>query len=172
VIDEATFRQNFLEFSNTAVFTPGAVAFWIGVATMVLPTQTWGLGSTVAQAPVTTPLDIGLSLFVAHQLSLEARAVKQAANGGIPGSGPGGPVSSESVGGVSRSYDTSAGLNLDAGPWNLTNYGTRFVFLARLMGKGPLQFGVDLFACGVGIGAFSFGAWPGPPVGPWGPNGF
>jgi hypothetical protein len=167
VIDEATFRVNFPEFSNTTVFTPGAVAFWIGVATMLLPTQTWGLGSTTAQAPVTTTLDIGLSLFVAHQLTLEARAVKAAANGGIPGSGPGGPVSSESVGGVSRSYDTSAGLLLDAGPWNLTVYGTRFLFLARLMGKGPIQMGVDPFACTGGIGA-----WTGPPVGPYGPNGF
>jgi len=169
VIDETTFRANFPEFANTTTFPPGAVAFWIGVATMLLPTQTWGLGSTVAQSPVTTVLDIGLSLFVAHQLALEARKAKQAANGGIPGSGPGGPVSSESVGGVSRSYDTSAGLMLDAGPWNLTDYGTRFLFLARLMGKGPIQMGVDPFAwCG---GSFGM-PWFGPPVGPYGPNGF
>ena len=169
MIDEATFRQNFPEFANTTVFTPGAVAFWISVATMMLPTQTWGLGSTAAQAPVTTPLDMGLSLFVAHNLSLEARAIKAAANGGIPGSGAGGPVSSESVGGVSRSYDVGVAINLDAGPWNLTNYGTRFLFLARLLAKGPIQIGVDPFAVN-GIGGF--GAWFGPPVSPWGPNGF
>jgi len=167
VIDEATFRVNFPEFVNTTVFTPGAVAFWIGAATMLLPTQTWGLGSTAAQAPTTTVLDLGLSLFVAHNLVLEARAAKAAANGGIPGSGAGGPVSSESVGGVSRSYDVGVAINLDAGPWNLTNYGTRFVFLARLVAKGPIQIGVDPFACGGGIGA-----WWGPPVSPWGPNGF
>jgi hypothetical protein len=167
VIDEATFRQNFPEFASTIVFTSPAVLFWISVATMMCPTQTWGLGSTAAQAPVATPLDMGLSLFVAHQLSLEARALKTAASGGIPGSGAGGPVSSESVGGVSRSYDVGVAINLDAAHWNLTNYGTRFVFMARLAGKGPVQIGVDPFACGGGIGA-----WWGPPVSPWGPNGF
>ena len=168
MIDEATFRQNFPEFTSTTVFPSSAVLFWISIATMMLPTQTWGMGSTAAQTPVTTPLDMGLSLFVAHNLVLEAKNAKAAAiPGGIPGSGAGGPVSSESVGGVSRSYDVGVAINLDAGPWNLTNYGTRFVFMARLMGKGPIQIGVDQFACGGGIGA-----WWGPPVSPWGPNGF
>lgn len=165
MIDEATFRQNFPEFGNTTTFPPSAVVFWITVATMLLPVQTWGPGSTAAQAPVTTPLDLGLSLFVAHQLVLEARGFKSAANGGIPGGGAGGgPVSSESVGGVSRSYDVTLASLENAGPWNLTNYGTRFLFMARLAGKGPVQIGVDL-------GSLQF-PWFGPPVGPWGPNGF
>jgi hypothetical protein len=168
VIDEATFRVNFPEFANTTVFPPSAVVFWIAVAVMLLPVQTWGAGSTAASTPPTTIMDIGQSLFVAHQLSIEARALKQAANGGIPGSGAGGPVSSESVGGVSRSYDVTIASLENAGPWNLTNYGTRYIFLARLLGKGPLQIGVDPFACSAG----GIGAWWGPPVSPWGPNGF
>lgn len=159
MIDAATFRVNFPEFASVTTFPDTAVNFWIAVAAIMLPVQTWGAGSVAAASPPTTPLDIGSSLFVAHNLILEAKGVKAAAGGGIPGSGAGGPVSSESVGGVSRSYDTSAGLMLDAGPWNLTVYGTRFLFMARLMGKGPVQ---------IGVGAVpnSVAPWFGPPVGP------
>lgn len=158
MIDVATFRKSFPAFSDVSKYPDTSIAFWVSVASIMLPTQTWGLGSTAAQSPPTTQMDIGLSLFVAHNLSLEAQALQAAAAGGSPGSAVKGPISSESVGGVSRSYDTTAGLNLDAGPWNLTTYGTRFVFMARLVGKGPVQIGVD---CGPTIYP-----WFGPPVGP------
>jgi hypothetical protein len=158
MIDAVTFRGYFPEFADTVKYPDGAVNFWIGVATLMLPTQTWGIGSTTPTNPPTTPIDIGAALFVAHNLVLETKNAKVAAGGGIPGSGASGPVSSESVGGVSRSYDTSAGLNLDGGPWNLTTYGTRFLFMARLAGKGPVQIGVD--PCGAVM------PWFGPPVGP------
>lgn len=167
MIDAATFRQNFPEFADLTKFPTSAVNFWIATAALLLPVQTWGLGSEVAQAPVTTRMDIGQSLFVAHNLALEAKNLAVAAAGGLPGSQASGPVSSESVGGVSRSYDTSAGLILDGGPWNLTVYGTRFLYMAKIAGKGPVQIGVDPYA-GFGVG----GAWYGPPVSPWGPNGF
>lgn len=161
MIDAATFRIYLPEFTSTVTYPDSAVNFWLGVANVMLPTQTWGLGNPVSVSPPTTPLDIGTALFAAHNLVLEARNARAAAAGGVPGGGAGGPVSSESVGGVSRSYDTTAALNLDAGPWNLTNYGTRFIFMARLAGKGPLQIGA-----GGGCGP---SPWFGPPVGP---NGF
>lgn len=144
-------------------FPDSSVNFWISVAAMMLPLQTWGAGSAVAQAPTTTVMDMGQTLFVAHNLALEAKANRAAAQGGIPGTAANGPVSSESVGGVSRSYDAAAGLNLDAGPWNLTVYGTRFVFLGRMLGRGPMQIGADPFT--------QVFPWSGPMVGPW-PNGF
>lgn len=156
MIDEATFRQNFPEFSSTTTFPSSSIAFWIAAAVLSLPIQTWGMGSETPQAPVTTQMDMGQSLFVAHQLILEARGVKQASGGGIPGGGASGPVSSESVGGVSRSYDTGA-LNLaDAGPWNATLYGQRFLWLARLLGKGPVQLGTAMGPVAQ--------PWFGPPV--------
>lgn len=159
MIDAATFRAYFPEFASVTTFPDTAVNFWIGVAAIMLPVQTWGNGSAAVANPPTTPIDVGMSLFVAHNLALEARAAKSVAGGGLPGSGAGGPVSSESVGGVSRSYDVSAGLMLDGGAWNLTNYGTRFLFMARLAGKGPVQIGVD--NCSPGVFP-----WFGPPVGP------
>lgn len=158
MIDAATFREYLPAFISTTTYPDDAVNFWIGVANVMLPTRTWGLGNPTAVSPPVTPLDIGIALFVAHNLALEQRNAKAVAAGGIPGGGAGGPVSSESVGGVSRSYDTTAALNLDGGPWNLTSYGTRFLFMARLAGKGPVQIGAD---CG---GAIT--PWFGPPVGP------
>lgn len=164
MIDAATFRQNLPAFSNTTTFPDDSVNFWIAVATMLLPVQTWGQGATPASAPTTTLLDMGLTLFVAHNLALEAKNNKAAAAGGIPGTSASGPVSSESVGSVSRSYDAALGALDDAGPWNLTTYGTRFLFLARIIGKGPVQIGADCVPLGY--------PWFGPPVSPYGPNGF
>lgn len=158
MIDAATFRLYLPEFISTVTYPDSAVNFWIAIAGIMLPKQTWGLGSPTAVSPPTTMLDIGAALFVAHNLVLEARNQKAVNAGGIPGGGAGGPVTSESVGGVSRSYDTSAAINLDAGPWNLTTYGTRFVFMARLVGKGPIQLGVDCFA--------NAPIWLGPPTYP------
>lgn len=143
MISAATFRVDFAEFANAAAYPDSAINFWIAAAGLMLPVQTFGAGSQAAVSPPTTIMDIVTELFVAHNITLEMRAVKATAAGGDPGQASKGPVSSESVGGVSRSYDTSAGLNLDAGPWNLTTYGTRFLFMARNAAKGPIQIGVD-----------------------------
>lgn len=99
--------------------------------------------------------DVGTELFVAHNLVLERQAAK-AANRGAPPGVSRGAIGSESAGGASVSYDTSSGLLTDAGHWNLTTYGTRFVELVRLVGAGPVQVGWGHSPVGVGP------AWPGP----------
>jgi hypothetical protein len=67
-------------------------------------------------------------------------------------------VSGENAGQVSVSYDTTAGIEPDAGQWNLTSYGIRFIGLARLLGAQPTQIGP------AGIAPpFSGPGWIGPP---------
>lgn len=161
MITPSTFRATFPEFT-TVEYPDAVVNQWIAIGVMMLPTESWGLGSDPAVSPPTAIYDFGLMLFVAHNLVLEKQAMDAANSGGVPGGGGAtGVVSSEAVGSVSRSYDTNAGLNLDAGPWNLTTYGTRFIFLARLRGKGPLQIGPPQGLAGYGV---SVGGWFGPPV--------
>ncbi len=166
MITPASFRTDLPEFADNTAFPDPVINYWIGIGVLLLVTTSWGLGSDPAVSPPKTVYDFGLEMFVAHNLALEAQAIKTATNGGIPGTGAaGGVVASESVGSVSRSYDTSAGIIMDAGLWNTTIYGRRFYQLARLRGKGPVQIGPPQ---GPTVG----GAWAGPPVGPWGPNGF
>ena len=147
MLDAATFRLYLPEFADVTKFPDSAVNFWIGAATIMLPVQTWGAGSVAPVSPPTTMLDIGAALFVAHNLVLEAQNARIVIAGGIPG-----------MGSLSISYDLNIGLIEGGGPWNLTTYGTRFLFMARLAGKGPIQLGVDR---GYGIQP-----WFGPPVGP------
>ena len=158
MITPATLRSAFPEFANVTRYPDTMIAFWIGVAVVLLPTSTWGEGSTPPANPPTTLYDIGAYLYVAHMITQEAQAVDAAAKGGNPGTIGKGPVTSEGVGGVSRSYDASAGILENGGNWNLTNYGVRFLQLARLAGKGPMQIGVS-------CGAPNY-PWFGPPVFP------
>lgn len=121
------FRANFAEFGNTATYPDSAINYWIGVSGRLLNMNAWG-----------NMLDDGTQLFVAHNLSLEAQAVKQSKVGGQPGVGTG-PVASKAVDKVNISYDTASAIEKDAGHWNLTIYGTRFIRLAKMMGAGGLQ---------------------------------
>lgn len=162
MITAAIFRQAYPEFSDAAKFPSTMIDFWIGVAAVLLPKQTWGQPAEPIAVPLTALYDVGALNYVAHQVSLEALVIRSVAAGGNPGTGIKGPVTSESVGGVSRSYDASATLLESGGDWNRTIYGVRFLQLGRLLGSGPMQIGVDQYACGPN-------PWFGPPVGP---NGF
>lgn len=156
MINEATFRQNFPEFGSVSAYPANAIQLYIGLGVLMLNTRRWGTGSATAQVPSTTLYDYGLALFVAHNLVLEQQAAKKAAAGGLPGLNTG-AISSEAVGSVSRSYDAASGLEENAGHWNLTTYGTRFINMSRMFGVGPLQ------VSGCGWGGFgAAGGWPGP----------
>lgn len=129
-ITPAQFRADFPEFANTTVFPDGQITFWLKWAYIMVRADRW-----------MEALDLGIELFVAHNLVLEALAQKAAAGGGgagIPGA-QGGVVTSKQVDKVSVSYDANAGLILDGGDWNLTTYGTRFLRMARMMGAGGEQ---------------------------------
>ena len=138
------FRADYPEFASTSVYPNSQVNYWLSMAYSML-----NAGRFKSQ------LDMAAELFVAHNISLEARAQAEAKNGGIPGQTTG-PLSSKSVDKVSVSYDTGSGIQPDAGHWNLTIYGTRLIRMMRMFGAGPLQIGMGVVPPGNGQ------AWPGP----------
>ena len=150
-----SFRTNNPTFSDATVYPDPAVVYWITAAGFLLPTSRWGVASATPDTPPTTILDLGTELFVAHNLILEKQAFAAAEVGGTPGLQVG-PQASKSVGPGSVSYDTASGIVENAGHWNLTTYGTRFIRLARFRGAGPVQVGIGLAP------PFSLGAWAGP----------
>lgn len=156
MITPATFRQSFPEFAVAGDYADSVLAYWIAIGVMFQNTGVWGVGATVAVSPPTTPYDFGLELFVAHNLAVERRNLLTAAAGGVPGEAKG-PTSAKSVNGVSISYDTGAAAEEDAGWWNMSIYGQRYIRLAQQMGGVPLLIGVPGPAP-----PLSGPGWPGP----------
>lgn len=153
MITPAQFRTDFPEFASTTKYPNSGVTFWLNLAYALLNADRWG-----------QQIDVGAELFVAHNLVIEAKAQAEASAGGIPG-GQVGPINSKSVDKVSVGYDTGAGIQPDAGHWNLSVYGTRFIRLLRMFGAGPLFVGVGY------VPGLSGQAWPGPSTIP-GPTNF
>jgi hypothetical protein len=155
-ISVASFRADLPEFGDASAFPDSQITYWIAIAVMMLPVARWGLGSAAAASPPTTKLDFATEMFVAHNVSIERQAVVAAAGGAAPGLQTG-AVSGASQGSESISYDSGSGLEIGAGHWNLTVYGTRFVKLAKFVGMGPVQ-----VSGGFCPPPFSGPAWPGP----------
>lgn len=126
-MDANQFRSDFPEFSDTTRYPDSLVTLWLTVGSSLVNECRWG-----------ELTDIGIELVTAHHLAIAARDQQAAAGGGIPGQASG-PMSSKAVDKVSVSYDTGAASLSDAGFWNLTSYGTRYLGLARLMGAGGMQ---------------------------------
>jgi hypothetical protein len=126
-MDAPTFRANFPEFPGFQTFPDSQVNFWLGIAAKMLNADRWG-----------DLCDHGLQLFTAHHLTMSAQNAKVGAVGGIPGATTG-AVSGKTVDKVSVTYDTSAGIVLNAGHYNLTTYGSQFIQLAKMMGAGGIQ---------------------------------
>lgn len=162
MINEAQFRADLPEFADTAKFTSSMVNYWIANAALMLRVERWGQSAAspwpVAAQPAAflAMYDMGAEQFVAHNLALEARDMAAAAGGGIPGASGGGVQQSKSVDKVSVSYDTQSSAELNAGHWNLTIYGKRFIRLARMFGAGAIQLGVGVAP------PYTGQAWPGP----------
>ncbi|GAA7770968.1 hypothetical protein RN01_29820 [Cupriavidus sp. SHE] len=121
------FRLDFPEFADDTKYTDASVEFWLTVSESLVNPCRWGVLT-----------DQGIELCTAHHLVLAARDEATAAIGGTPGQVTG-PQSSKAVDKVSASYDTGAATIDDAGMWNLTTYGVRYLTLARLMGAGGMQ---------------------------------
>jgi hypothetical protein len=100
--------------------------------------------------------DFGQELHAAHNLVLERRAQDEAAKGNVPGWSKG-AINNVSVDKASVGYDPASTIEPEAGHWNLTIYGQRFIRLLRQMGSGGLQIGVG-FEC------FGATVFSGPPV--------
>lgn len=168
MIDAPTFRADYAEFANTTTFPDSAINYWIGIGTMLL-TDRWGVSIPApAQSPSTSQCfyDYGMELFVAHNLVLEATAMRDAS---IPGSIPGvtkGPIAGTAAGDVSVNYAPQLTVDMNDGIWNSTVYGQRFIRLAKMVGGGGLYIGAgsspyDPLSSG--------NAWPGVLTGtpPW-----
>jgi hypothetical protein len=122
--DITVFRGHFPEFANETIYPDGSLEFWASVGDLLLNSDRW-----------LDLRDAGLELFVAHNICLQAKDMAAVAAGGVPGESNS-MISSQSVGPVSVSLDTAAGIEEKGGNYNLTSYGTRFLRLARLVGMG------------------------------------
>lgn len=122
----ATFRTNFPEF--TAPLYPDAmVTFWSNIAEKMVLLKRWD-----------NMWSEGVQLFTAHHLVFAKANINASAVGGLPGQ-TAGPTASKTVGAASITYDTNAGLELNAGHWNMSTYGKQFIHLARMFGAGAVQ---------------------------------
>ncbi len=152
MITFAQFTNDFPEFANA---TQGQFNTWAKFAALML-TPVWGQPGPDADGNP-TQYDLGSELFIAHNLALGMFSMQAAAQpGGIPGLNRG-AINNEAAGPNSVGYDTAAGIETDAGNWNLTTYGTRFVQMARLLGAGPMQ-----SSPGPSLNPLNGPAWPGP----------
>lgn len=130
ILTPVEFITNLPEFANATNFPVAGVQYWLNIAYLRLPSRVWG-----------TLLDLGAQLYAAHNLTIEFRNARAAANGAPPGEQVG-PLNSKSVSKVAAGYDTAAGSVEDAGNYNLTNYGTRFMELVDIIGsQGIAQIG-------------------------------
>lgn len=162
MISAAQFRKDLPEFADETAYPCPWVDYWLNVAGLMLNTCRWGTSAAdpwpTSNPPKLKLYDIGIELFVAHNLVLEQRSVEVSVNGGAPGMSSG-PINNKSVDKVSVGYDTAAGIETDGGHWNLTIYGTRLLRLMKQLGAGPVQFGIGpMPADGIGSSA----AWRGP----------
>lgn len=142
MISERQFRTDLPEFASSTLYPQHAVKLYINLAGQLLNVQRWGASAADpwpdSAPPPISVYDHGVELFVAHNLVLDARDVKDASKGNVPGSVKG-PISNATVDKASVSYDTKAGIEENAGHWALTVYGLRFLRLMRLMGAGAVQ---------------------------------
>lgn len=172
MISVEQFRQDLSAFSVATPPVDGGpsysnedVQFWLNIAGIMLNQRRWGPSAKDVWPALPTDLkltqyDYGCELFVAHNLVLEAQANAAAANGAPPGVTEG-PINSKSVDKVSVGYDTQAAIERNAGNWNLTTYGLRFIKLARFLGSGPLQVNTP----GLNPAGYGGQAWPGVLIG-------
>ena len=153
----ASFRTSFREFQSAAAYPDPDIQFWLDLCQGVAPAP--GLLNVDRWLSLR---DMGAMLFTAHNVVLEKRAQAEAQNGAVPGSNTG-PISNKSVDKVSIAYDTASASDEKAGHWNLTTYGTRYTYMMRLVGAGPVQLNTGFYPLGP---LSSVNGWSGPYTAP------
>jgi len=126
-VTAAQLRSDFPEFANTTTYPDSLVTMWLTVANSLVNPDRW-----------VELTNLGIELVTCHHLAISAKDQLASAVGGAPGEVKG-PTASKAVDKVSVSYDTGAVTLTDAGFWNMTSYGTRFLGLARMFGAGGMQ---------------------------------
>ena len=127
MITESSFRESMPMLADTNSYPAFQFNFYLNLGTKLLPEQRWD-----------DLLDYGLTLFVAHYLTLYKRGMNLASVGGDAGKVVGNETS-KSVDGVSKSMDVSGVLITDAGHWNQTTFGVQFYQLMQMVGAGGIQ---------------------------------
>lgn len=128
ILSAAQFRTLLPAFSDSSVYTDDTLNINLTLTASMLDVNRWADWRP-----------LGMALMVAHFMSLDERENRIAKRGGVPGTGSVGILSSKSIGSVSAGYDVSAGTELNAGHWNMTSYGRRYIHMARLVGAGGVQ---------------------------------
>lgn len=123
----ADFRATFPEFTDTERYPDFLIAGWGIVATKQVCPRIWK-----------NETQLGINLYVAHEITLEAQSIAAAKVGGIPGQ-QAGQANTKTVGSVTVGYDSVSASEKDAGFWNLTTYGKQFIRLARIYGARGVQ---------------------------------
>jgi hypothetical protein len=126
VVTNADFITTYPVFGDTTKFPAVTITLYLTTAQLMLPFLRWS-----------SLKPFGSMLWAAHFLVLDAQEARQASTG-IPGQ-PIMPTASKSVGSASVSYDSAGAQELNAGHWNATDYGRRFIRFARMAGMGGIQ---------------------------------
>lgn len=126
-MDIGAFRVSFPEFVSAVTYPDQMITFWATFAE-----------AQVRQCVWKSQWQVGVQLFVAHEITLAAQNAKAATVGGSPGQ-QGGIANTKTVGSVSVGYDSTSSSEKDAGYWNLTTYGKQFIRFARMFGAGAIQ---------------------------------
>lgn len=121
------FRTAFPEFKDNVVYSDQLITTWASVAQAQVSQTKWG-----------TQWLLGVNLYVAHEITIEAQQQRAAAAGGAAGTF-GGVANTKTVGSATVGYDATTTTEKDAGWWNLTTYGKQFIRLARIFGAGCVQ---------------------------------
>lgn len=123
----SAFRSAFPEFSDTEKYSTQMISFWAELAVLQVPQCVWGKMWLN-----------GVSLYVAHEITIAALNQSAASFGGTPGVS-GGIANTKTVGGATVGYDSNTTTEKDAGWWNRTTYGQQFIRLVRIFGTRPIQ---------------------------------
>lgn len=127
MIDEQSFRETMPVFADLVQYPTFQFNFYLNLGKKLLNEDRWE-----------DLLDYGLTLFIAHYLTLYKRGMDADSVGGDAGKIVGNETS-KSVDSVSKSMDVSGVIIADAGHWNQTTWGVQFYQLMMMVGAGGVQ---------------------------------
>ncbi|MBK0062156.1 MULTISPECIES: DUF4054 domain-containing protein [unclassified Acinetobacter] len=133
MITESSFHEAMPMFADTVEYPSFQFNFYLTLGKKLLPVSRWG-----DPKDPDSLIDFGLTLFIAHYLTLYKRAMDAASIGGDAGKVVGNETS-KSVDSVAKSMDVSGVINTDAGHWNMTTFGIQFYELMMMAGAGGIQ---------------------------------
>ncbi len=133
MITELSFREDMPMFADVNDFPSFQFNFYLKLGIKLLPESRWGVPNDPDSL-----IDYGLTLFIAHYLTLYKREIDAASIGGDAGKVIGNETS-KSVDSVAKSMDVSGVLITDAGHWNMTTFGIQFYQLVLIVGAGGVQ---------------------------------